>query len=126
MQNNQVNQPVDNDIAWDAWPDNIQHIPALNLNVMHEDPPVLDLNALPDMQEIIIDPVINQQQQELIVELNDLLNQVNEEEEDEAGLQEAPEPLVNNPDQGLINPPEVELNLLVINQPGENFLHLEI
>lgn len=83
---NQIDQAAAKDIAWDNWPDQVQNIPAFNLN---EDPeqPHLDLNVVPDMQEMIIDPVQVNHQQEMFLELNNLLNQVNEEEEDEAEIQ---------------------------------------
>lgn len=44
---------------------------------------MFDLNAPADMQEMIIDPVVEEPlQQEMFLEVIDLLNQVNEEEED--------------------------------------------
>lgn len=87
---NQIDQAAAEDIAQDNWPDQVQNIPAFNLN---EDPeqPHLDLNVVPDMQEMIIDPVQVNHQQEMFLELNNLLNQVNEEEEHEAEIQEIQE-----------------------------------
>lgn len=52
---NQNNEPMEAKNVWDAWPDNEQVIPGLNLNILAEVPQHLDLNVAPDMQQVIID-----------------------------------------------------------------------
>jgi hypothetical protein len=102
----------------------VQNIPASNLN---EDPeqPHLDLNVVPDMQEMIIDLVQVNHQQVMFLELNNLLNQVNEEEEHEVEIQEIQEEQNVEVNQIQVNPvPEV--NRPALNHPAENFMHLEI
>ena len=52
----QIDQPAD--AVWEGWPDNVQEIPNMDLNVDPENPPEINLNVVLDMQEMIIDPVV--------------------------------------------------------------------
>lgn len=68
------------------------------------------------MQKMIIDPVIQgPQPQEMFLELNDLLNQVNEEEEDAKAEQD--DFFLDQMANPAIDPPTVEVNMHVLNEP---------
>lgn len=100
--------------------------PGLDLNGQPANPLDLDLNALVDMQEVIINPVHPAPQPfEAFLELSDLINQDNENEEIQ--IQENLDPA--NPlgiqDNLNVNA-DLDVQLPVLNGPAENFLPLEI
>lgn len=105
--------------------DNVQNIPNFNLNDDVVDSQELDLNVQPNLQEMIMDPMlIGSQHHEMHFDINEFLNQVNVEEEDNQVEQEVPAV-----DQSVIEPalvpPAVEVNIHVVNE-CKNFLPLEI
>jgi hypothetical protein len=104
----------------------VDGIPSLNLNAEPENPPILDLNAHAELEDMVIDPQIPPLQQEMFIELNDLLNQVNEDEEDaqpaenEAGL------LQENVPNFAINLADLEVNIPALHEPAVNVFPSEI
>jgi len=118
-------QPTD--AVWEGWPDNVQEIPNFDLNEDAENPPELNLNEVPDMQEMIIDQVIQgPQHHEMFLELNDLLNQVNEEDEDEHENNVALDPIQEDFANALNDPPAIEVNIPILDGSADNFMPLEI
>lgn len=120
----QADQALEGTYNWDSRLDNEQEVQGLDLNELPEDPLIIDLNAPPDLQEVIIDPVVIIQQQDL--DLDDLLNEVNEGEKDVEEEQADQNATQNVVVQDPINPPEVEGNLPVLNHPMQNSLQQEI
>lgn len=99
----------------------------MDLNADPENPPDINLNVVPNMQEMIIDPIVpGPHHQEIFLELNDFLNQVNEEEEDEQFDQDALNPIEEELAKALNDPSVVEVDIPIFKAPAKNFLPLEI
>lgn len=99
--------------AWEVWPDHNPVVQAINLNEAPQMGLGLDLNEMPNQQEMIVDPLfppINVGIPEPIEQ-----TQVNENEEDEAGEEQVL--IDNNEDQDHMQEamPDVQINFLALN-----------
>jgi hypothetical protein len=66
--------------AWDPWPEHNPVVQNININEVPQNGLELDLNAFPDQQEMIIDPLFPPVQVEEVEPEH--LDQVNEAEEE--------------------------------------------
>jgi hypothetical protein len=74
------NQPMEAVEAWDLWPEHNPAVQNININEAPQNGLGLDLNAFPDQQEMIIDPLFPPVQVEEVEP--EPLDQVNEAEEE--------------------------------------------